>query len=138
MRFARFHILVVTLLLAASDVAFADDAPKPYFFTNQIAVSNGQAVVSAVCSGSSQTNTQALTGSPVVFIGGAAPPGGNANLTVWSNVVVEVEIRPARDVRPHSVYWEAEVLGTLKSVDFQKRVIHIWAKPDDWRARRLY
>ena len=136
MRFASYHILVVTWLLAAS--AFADDTTKPYFFTNQIAVSNGQAVVSAVCSGSSQTNIQALIGSPVVFIGGAAPPGGNANLTVWSNVVVEVEISPARDVRPHSVYWEAEVLGSLKSVDFQKRIIHIRAKPDDWRARSLF
>jgi hypothetical protein len=138
MRFTSFCIFIVTWLLAVCDFAFADDTPKPYFFTNQVAVSNGQAVVSAVCSGGSQTNILALIGSPVVFIGGEAPPGGDANLTVWSNVVVEVEIRPARDVQPHSVYWEAEVLGTLKSVDFQKRVIHIWAKPDDWKARRLY
>jgi hypothetical protein len=141
MRFAGFHhIVAATLLFAAGCTAFAADTPKPFFFTNQIAIANGQIVLSAIHSGvsQSQTNIQALIGSPVVFIGSAAPPGGNANLMVSSNVVLEVEIRPARDVRPHSVFWDAEVFGTLKSVDFEKRVIHIQARPEDWRARDLY
>jgi hypothetical protein len=79
-----------------------------------------------------------LIGSQVVFVGSAASPGGNANLMVWTNVVLEVEIRPERDVRPHSAFWHAEVLGTLKSVDFEKRVIHIQAKPEDWRVRETF
>ena len=134
------RIITAFYLFAAGLTAMADDSPKPFFFTNQVAFTNGQSVLSAVRSGDAQskTNVLALIGSPIVFIGSAAPPGGNANLMVWSNVVVEVEIRPARDVRPHSVFWTAEVSGTLKSIDFEKRVIRIRAKPEDWRPRELY
>ena len=117
--------------------AHGADYWTPLFFTNQTAVANGSTVLSAVRSGDTQSkaSVQALIGSQVVFVGGAAPPGGNANLMVASNIVLEVEIRPARDVRPHAVVWSAEVIGTLKSVDFEKRVIHIRAKPEDWRVR---
>jgi len=140
MRFANFQPIVAAALLVGTAIAAsADESLPPIFFTNQTAIANARVVLSAVRAGDSQskTNVQALIGSQVVFAGGAAPPGGNANLMVSSNVVLEVQIRPARDVRPHSVFWVAEVSGTLKGVDFKKRVIHIIAKPEDWRAREL-
>jgi hypothetical protein len=120
--------------------AHAADSWSPIFFTNKTAIANGSTILAAVRSGDTQSkaSVQVLIGSQVVFVGGAAPPGGNANLMVASNVVLEVDIRPSRDVRPHSVAWSAEVLGTLKSVDFEKRVIHIRAKPEDWRVRDTY
>ena len=135
---ARLHsAFTVALLVIAAQAVFAGDDWKPLHFTNQTAIANGHTVLSAVRSGDAQgrTNIQALLGSQVVFVGSIAPPGGSANLMVWSNIVLEVEIRPARDVRPHAVVWSAEVLGILKSVDFEKRVIHIRAKPEDWRVR---
>jgi len=118
----------------------AGDGWPPVFFTNTTAIANGSTVLAAVRSGDTQSkaSVQALIGSQVVFVGGAAPPGGTANLIVASNVVLEVEIRPVQDVRPHSATWSAEVLGTLNSVDFEKRVIHIRAKPEDWRVRDTY
>ena len=138
MRASLFHSVLAAVVFVI--IARAADSWSPAFFTNKTAIANGSIVLAAVRSGDTQSkaSVQALIGSQVVFVGGAAPPGGNANLMVASNVVLEVEIRPARDVRPHSVAWSAEVLGTLKSVDFEKRVIHIRAKPEDWRVRDTY
>jgi len=138
MRFVNYQpIVTAAFLVGIAMAAFADDSLPPIFFTNQTAVANARAVLSAVRVGDSQskTNVQALIGSQVVFAGGAAPPGGSANLMVSSNVVLEVEISPSRGVRPRAISWDAEVLGTLKSVDFEKRVIKIRAKPEDWRVR---
>jgi hypothetical protein len=140
MRSSILHSLAVAaFMIAFAPAAFADDSLPPIFFTNQTAIANARTVLAAVRSGDlqSRTNVQALIGSQVVFAGGAAPPGGNADLLVSSNLVLKVQISPARDVRPHSVFWVAEVLGTLKSVDFEKRTIHIVAKPKDWRPREL-
>ena len=135
MRASLFQSVLASVLFVVT--AHAADTWSPVFFTNKTAIANGSTVLAAVRSGDTQSKAsiQALIGSQVIFVGGAAPPGGNANLMVASNVVLEVEIRPARDVRPHAVVWSAEVLGTLKSVDFEKRVIHIRAKPEDWRVR---
>jgi len=52
------------------------------------------------------------------------------------NIVVEVEIRPPQDMyrnKQHARQMFGEVLGILTSVDFEKRVIHVQAKPEDWR-----
>ena len=83
----------------------------------------------------SKTNIQRLVGSQVGFAG-YAPQFGWANLQLNSNIVVEVEIRPPQDVYRnvgHARQMFAEVLGILKSVDFEKQVIRIQAKPEDWR-----
>ena len=140
MRFSILYLVAVAaFLIGFATAASADDSLPPIFFTNQTAIANARAVLAAVRSGDlqSKTNVQALIGSQVVFAGGAALPGGNADLLVSSNVVLKVQIRPSRDVRPHSVFWVAEVSGTLKSVDFEKRTIHIVAKPENWRPREL-
>ena len=87
-----------------------------------------------------ETNVQALVGSLVAFAGNGGQDTG-ANLTVTTNttdvpiqrdVLVDVEIKPSADVRPHANGWRAVVMGTLKSVDFKKRIIYIQAKPKDW------
>jgi hypothetical protein len=138
MRSSILHPLAVAaFLIGFATAAFADDSLPPIFFTNGTAIANARTVLAAVRSGDlqSRTNAQALIGSQVVFAGGAAPPGGNADLVVSSNIVLKVQIRPERDVRPHSVFWVAEVLGTLRSIDFNKRTIQIVAKPQNWRVR---
>ena len=134
MHLLKFQSVIAAMFFAIT--AHAADYLKPLFFTNETAIGNGSAVLSAVLSGDTQgkASIRSLLGSQVVFVGSAAS-GGNANLMVASNVVLDVEIRPSRDVRPQAVTWSAEVLGTLKSADFKKRVIHIRAKPEDWRVR---
>jgi hypothetical protein len=101
------------------------------------AIHNGQVALSAIQSNGQPGHhaVESLIGSPVAFFGGAAPPGGNANLIVSNDVTVDVELRPYRDVRPQAVSWDAWVVGRLKSVDFQKRIIYIRAHPDDWLVR---
>lgn len=116
MRCATLQVIVaVAVLLPGLQKVLADENLAPFHFIyEKVAITNARTVLSAVLSGDAQskTNVQALIGSKVVFVGGAAPPGNNANLLGWSNVVVEVELRPSRNVIPRSVYWEAEVLGT--------------------------
>jgi hypothetical protein len=113
----------------------------PTRFVSFDAVANGNKVLAAVRSADapSKASIQALIGSQVVFYG--YPPnwrvytGSRADLMVSSNIFLDVEIRPWRDVGPGAVNWDAKVLGTLKSVDFETRVIHIRAKPEDWRVQ---
>jgi hypothetical protein len=73
-------------------------------------------------------------GREVVFVGGCAPPGGNADLMVADGVRLAVVIKPAQDVRPQSVTWEACVLGIVRHIDREKKVITIEARPEDWRV----
>jgi hypothetical protein len=134
------RLLILQSVIAAvffAITAHAVDYWRPIYFTDKTVIANGSNVLSAVYSSDKQSRArvQALIGSQVAFYGGTAPPGANANLIVGTNIVLDVEIRPFRDVRPHSVCWGADVMGTLKSVDFEKRVIHIRAKPEDWRVR---
>jgi hypothetical protein len=137
MRSARFQLIITAMFFAIA--AQAADFWLPRGFTNETPIVNGRTVWLAVLSGDaqSQTNIQKLVGSQVGFAGYAyALQFGNANLWVNSNIVVEVEIRPPQDVNRnvyHARQISAEVLGILKSVDFEKRVIHIQAKPEDWK-----
>ena len=139
MRLGVLQLFSVAMLVSLSSAA--EDIRPPSFFTNQLAISNGRAVLAAMISGDTQskTNVQALIGSQVIFEGtgsalpGATSPGTNANLMVWSNVVLQVDLRPLQEVRLHNAFsWSAKVLGTLKGVNFQERVIYIEAKPEDW------
>ena len=102
--------------------------------TNATAITNGQSVVSALLAGDS-SRVQALVGSQVAFRGygsGGSMTNHPANLMISSNIILDVEIVPARNmIRPCCVWW-ADVLGTLKSVDFEKRVIYIQARLEDW------
>jgi|SRR5271170_7895389 len=136
MRFAsvQLYIAAVFVVITAQTAQAADSWPPVFYFTNETAITNGHLVISAVRSGDdkSKANVKALVGSLVVFVGGGTVRQG-ANLTVSSNILIEVEILPPRDVRPHAAGWNAEVLGILKSVDFEKRTIYIRAKPEDWK-----
>jgi hypothetical protein len=138
MRFPDIHCLAAAFWIVTACTAPAAGNDTPIFFTNATAVANGRTVLAAVLSGDAQskTNVQALLGAAVVFVGGGSSAlGVNANLTLCSNVVVDVEIQPPRDVRPQAAGWNAEVLGTLKRVDFRKRIIYIRARPERWKER---
>jgi len=116
-------------------VAGRADIWAPFFSTNRTAITNGWKVLDAVLSGDSMSknNIRAMYGSQVVFAGDGPRPEGRADLVLLSNVVLEVEISPGQLGKQNCFSWSAEVLGTLKSVDFDKRVIRIVAKPEDWR-----
>jgi hypothetical protein len=135
MRSARLQLIIAAVFFAFA--AQAADFWPPRSFTNETAIVNGHTVWLAVLSGDAQskTNVQKLVGSQVGFAGYALQ-FGSANLWVNSNIVVEVEIRPPQDVYrnvSHARQISVEVLGILKSVDFEKRVIYIQAKPEGWR-----
>jgi hypothetical protein len=86
-----------------------------------------------------RTNAQALVGSLVAFAGnGHVDMGANLTVTGYTtdvpireDVLVDVELNPPRKLPPANG-WRAVVMGTLKSVDFKKRVIYIQAKPENW------
>jgi len=139
MQFAQIrHYLVagaVFVAITTQSAPAADNWPRIRQFTNETAIANGHLVISAVRSGDdkSKASIQALIGSQIVIAGGGQV-GQGANLTVSSNIVVDIEILPMRGVIPQAAGWTAEVLGTLKRVDFKKRVIYMQAKPEDWRV----
>jgi hypothetical protein len=121
---------------------------EPVLCTNKIAIANGKEIFLAMCSTNTQskTNIQAVIGSQVVFMGiGAESPGTNLFLTVQSNIVLVVEFNPpyliangwpmtVQVVKPLDTFYfhsKVEALGTLKSVDLEKRAIKIVAKQED-------
>ena len=53
-------------------------------------------------------------------------------------VVLHIKMEPNRDVRPHATMWTAEVLGTVTAIDFDKHVISLTARPDDWRPTETW
>ena len=71
-------------------------------------------------------------GKVAAFKGGAAPPGGNADLLIAKGVRLQVVIVPYRDVRPQAVYWSASVVGIIKTVDAKQKVITIEVKPNNF------
>jgi hypothetical protein len=106
----------------------------PYAFTtNAAAITNGRAVVDALLVGDSQSksNVHTLIGSTVIFAGwqvdGWSPT--NVPLSLGSNIVVRVEVPAPGEFRPGCNAWSAMVEGTLKSVDFQNRVIYVRSRP---------
>jgi hypothetical protein len=139
---SSIHIFFFVATFAmTSATSFAVEQPEPLFFSQETnAIASARIVLAAVrdARAHSRTNIQSLIGHKVVFIGGAAPRGTNADLTLGDSITLKVEIRPFRDVRPMSVLWESEVLGTLDGVEFTNRVIHITARPEYWKVRQTW
>lgn len=119
----------------------------PLYFWKGSAASNGLTVILAIRSPSpeSRTKVQALIGSTVAFVGDSygAREGIFSDLETHRESdsqphdnTIEVDMIPFTDVHPTECgMWTAEVLGTLRSVDFQKRVIRIKARPEKWKVR---
>jgi hypothetical protein len=115
-------------------VAGRTDIWAPSFLEKRTAITNGWKVLNAVLSGdaNSKRSIRALYGSQVVFAGDGPRADSYANLDLVSNVVLEVEISPGHLSHPQNFSWSAEVFGTVKEVDFDKRVIRIVAEPENW------
>ena len=141
MRFSIYIFFFVATFAMTSATLFAVEQPEPIFFSQETnAMASARIVLAAVRDGKahSRTNIQSLIGHKVVFIGGGAPRGTNADLTLGDGITLKVEIKPFRDVRPMSVLWESEVLGTLDSVDFTNRVVRITTSPKYWKVRQTW
>ena len=132
MRITPLHLFIALVFLALS-AAHAELPPFRYS-TNTAAIANGHVIILALRSGDSR-KVQELAGSEVVFSGVAPFIGGGTNITVESNIVLNVELRPWHSVRTPGAVSEVEVSGTLKRVDFDKRVIYIRAQPDDYKEK---
>jgi hypothetical protein len=104
MRIAIFHpIIGAAFFCIAAQAAHAADW-KTHIFTNETVVANSSTVISALLSGGArnEARVKALVGSQVAFYGVAAPTADHvASLMVSSNIVLDVEFQPSRDVRPH-------------------------------------
>lgn len=120
----------------------------PRYFWRGPAATNGQAVLHGIRSGDaqSQARVRALIGSSVVFIADCDAPtkgrrgGVFSDLQTRDGIEIEVDIIPFQDVRPKEPcgMWVAEVMGTLESVDFEKRVIRIATPPKDFKIVATY
>jgi hypothetical protein len=113
--------------------------PPPRYFWRGAGLANGQIVLDGIHSGDaeSRAKVRALIGSSVVFVG-----EGTRGLRrdLWSDLVtsdgteIMVDIVPFQDVHPGPCgEWGVEVKGKLESVDFEKRMIRIEAKPENWK-----
>jgi hypothetical protein len=144
MRSLTFQIIVAMALLVSAAHARADW--RTLLFTNATVITNSRVVLSALSSGDAKSKSavQALIGSQVAFSGyGPVEIEGRTkhinNLMVSTNILLDVEVQPplnwsSWDPRQHVNGWDSEVLGTLKSVDFDKRIIYIKAKPENYHC----
>ena len=135
MRFLTFQTIGAAVALFVT-TAHGQDGWKTICFTNATVITNSRVVFSALNSGDtrSKATVQALIGSQVAF-SGYGPRDANYidNLIISSNIVLDVELQSPRDMRLKVNGWTAEVSGTLKTVDFEKRIIYIKAKPENWK-----
>jgi hypothetical protein len=161
MRVVKHQLTPGAVLFCACTLA-AYAWEEPILFTNKMAITKGREVFEATLRADSQSksNTQALIGSEVVFVGHKRSPDTNRFvLNLQSNVLLVVEFNPPyrlpsqllnyaiiqRDTRgvTGALRWEwdwwywttAEVLGTLKFVDLEKQVVVITAKQENVKFR---
>jgi hypothetical protein len=148
MRIKTIQMLFTVIFLAfATQVTVADITYTPYY-TNATVVANSRQIIEAIASGDTNriAGAKALIGSQVAYYGVADFVGGGTNINIYqfiskdSNHVDDhlhmrlyVELKPWHDFRTHGAFSFVEVLGTLESVDFEKRIIYIQAKPENYR-----
>jgi hypothetical protein len=113
-------------------IAKYSEPPPPFFWQGDWA-DKGEEVLHAIRSGDSKSKVIALRliGSTIVLRGDGI---GGADLKTRDGIRIEVDVVPFRDVRPDGAEWFAEVKGTLESIDFDKRLIRMVVKPDNWIA----
>ena len=155
MRFVKYQLTFAVVFFAAYKLAAQEwhDWKEPILFTNQTAaIANGHTVLSAMLADGAhtKTNIQALIGSQVVFYTHRGPKGTNCVLTLKSNTVLVVKFNPPYKYPDMNIFWghgntypsdefySTEILGTLRSVDVEKRVINIVAKQEDWKIREMW
>ena len=101
-------------------------------------------ILTGIRAGSSQErdNLRAHIGDTIILDGCCYPrrDGIDADLVTDDGIVIDVDLVPPRSVRPPGPHgtWCAEVRGIFQSVDFEKRVIHITAKPKDYHVMVVY
>lgn len=138
MRITFISLLIATVLALAETTAQAEDHRKPICFTNELAAfTNGSTVLTAITTSNylAKARIESLIGSRVLFDGdNSKVPSTNADLNLGKGVILRVELNPQRDILPKGPMWRAEVVGILRSVDFERRVIHITARPEEWQA----
>src|SRR5436190_254086 len=122
--------LGLALLAPMALTVAAGEPPRFIHFQREtVAIANGKTVLAALQPKADRTAAQRLVGSQVVFIGGTAPTGGNADLILGDGTKLLVVLTRQVDVRPHAVMWEAEAFGKLTKIDFEHRVITISCQP---------
>jgi hypothetical protein len=127
----RYPVFFVCSLLVGCAGGRAVDHPVAPT-TQTAATRPGSDILALVMNALSGRDFTHLIGTRVTFEGGAAPPGGNADLITEEGIHLEVHIIPYHDVRPQAVFWTATVAGVIKAIDTKKKIIVIEAKPEDF------
>jgi hypothetical protein len=135
MKTSRFIIIFLFGILSGASQAAPSatnlwNAYPPRYFTNELAAfTNGQAVLAAMKRGDEQSKKQiqSLIDSRAFF---HFASGSGDKLVAGDNMFLEVEVSPQREWPRGSHAYAGEVVGVLKTVDFDKHVIHIKIQPE--------
>lgn len=142
MKITSFIFIVLICCSCSSETAWRK-ARVQYFLTKNER-EDWTAILTGIRTGGAQEQdkVRSLIGSTVILDGCCYPrrDGVDSDLVTDDGIVIDVDIVPNRNVRPPGPHgsWCAEVRGTFQSVDFEKRVIHIEAKPQDYHVTAVY
>ncbi len=111
---------------------------RAQFSTEAVAIENGSNVLHLIQQQSPQAELalQSFVGKRVVLSGGGGaggPPAGDPADLVMGRVLLKVNLTPYKDPHPQAVSWGASVLGVLKKFDYERKILWIDARPDDWK-----
>jgi hypothetical protein len=101
-------------------------------------------ILTGIRAGNSQERdkVRSFIGEMVILEGCASlhRDGVTSDLRTDDGIQIDVDLVPNHDVHPPGPHgtWCAEVKGIFQSVDFEKRVIHITAKPKDYHVMVVY
>ena len=93
---------------------------------------NGQKVLSLLHTTRNAKDFQSLIGKPVAFFGEHARSREFCDLVVDGGFLLDVQLVPPDRPPPLGVSWDAWVLGVLKKVDAERKIIRVEASPDNW------
>jgi hypothetical protein len=76
----------------------------------------------------------AYRGERVAFVGGALPRGRTNDLLTGNGIRLRVVTSAGKDLRPHAVWWEVMVYGTILQVIPENKTIVIKVEEGGWRV----
>ena len=106
---------------------------KAVFPEQEIPIKNGAAALRVAKRRERKESLRWLEGQPVAFFGEGIHTGPIGSLDVGDDWLLYIRFKPTLDFRPSSVSWAACVVGVLRTIDVDKKVISIEAKPKDWK-----
>jgi hypothetical protein len=101
-------------------------------------------ILAGICAGTPQERdkVRSFVGNTIILEGCAwnHRDGITSDLRTDDGIQIDIDLVPNHNVYPPGPHgtWCAEVRGIFQGVDFEKRVIHITAKPKDYHVMAVY